>query len=477
MEDNAGLTKTVEDLQAERNELRTANSELACKKTGAADEMDSIRRQVKEQQAENARLKAEQQKQQVELQEATASLETARLRAEHEASELRTALFAAREEAREQGDTLEEVTERSRAQEELRRKMHETIQDLKGNIRVFCRVKGGAAPSAMGVRCPPTTDSSVIELLPPDATGKRPASGGMMRYQFDRVFDEATSQADVFAEVSQLTQSALDGFKVCIFAYGQTGSGKTFTMDGPRNKGADIRGVVPRAAEQAFARAEELRSLGWEYNFELSCLEIYNEELRDMLNRGNDKLKVVDSGAEVAVPGLSQLRVANAAELHAHLDAAARVRSTSSTKSNDQSSRSHFLFRLKITGVNEAAEQRTEGELNLVDLAGSERIKDSQVSGKALEEAKFINKSLTSLGDVISAMVTKSKHVPYRNSRLTHLLSNALRGKSKTLMFVNVSSAAEHHMETKSSLQFAQKVNGCDVGPAARGMPKTPPRR
>ena len=204
------------------------------------------------------------------------------------------------------------------------------------------------------------------------------------------------------------------------------------------------------------------------------------------------------------------------------------MRSTSSTKSNDQSSRSHFLFRLKITGVNEAAEQRTEGELNLVDLAGSERIKDSQVSGKALEEAKFINKSLTSLGDVISgeraprrtrvprartlarstrheptaraccqahahtprtardahsaaprlaAMVTKSKHVPYRNSRLTHLLSNALRGKSKTLMFVNVSSAAEHHMETKSSLQFAQKVNGCDVGPAARGMPKTPPRR
>ena len=261
MEDNAGLTKTVEDLQAERNELRTANSELACKKTGAADEMDSIRQQVKEQQAENARLKAEQQKQQAELQAATAGLEAARVQAEQEASELRAALFAAREEAREQGDTLEEVTERSRAQEELRRKMHETIQDLKGNIRVFCRVRGGNG-AATGVRCPPTTDSSVIELLPPDATGKRPASGGMMRYQFDRVFDEATSQADVFAEVSQLTQSALDGFKVCIFAYGQTGSGKTFTMDGPRNKGAEIRGVVPRAAEQAFARAEELRSLG-----------------------------------------------------------------------------------------------------------------------------------------------------------------------------------------------------------------------
>ena len=189
------------------------------------------------------------------------------------------------------------------------------------------------------MRCPPTIDSSVIELLSRDASGKRPDSGGMMRYQFDRVFDEATSQADVFKEVSQLTQSALDGFKVCIFAYGQTGSGKTYTMDGPRNQGAEVRGVVPRAAEQAFACAEQLRSLGcahltsprhptsprhraltpasrahprrtpsspgpgarsspeaehpqpcsprvrWEYTFELSCLEIYNEELRDMLNR------------------------------------------------------------------------------------------------------------------------------------------------------------------------------------------------
>ena len=331
MEDNAGLTKTVEDLQAERNELRAANSELA-KKNGNAEELASIRRQVKEQQAENARLKAEQKKQQAELQAAAASLEAARVQAEQEAGELRAALFAAREEAREQGDTLEELTERSRAQEELRRKMHETIQELKGNIRVFCRVKGGSAPTEMGVRCPPTIDSSVIELLSRDASGKRPDSGGMMRYQFDRVFDEATSQADVFKEVSQLTQSALDGFKVCIFAYGQTGSGKTYTMDGPRNQGAEVRGVVPRAAEQAFACAEQLRSLGcaphltpashhtpasrahprrtpsspgpgappspeakhpqpcsprvrWEYTFELSCLEIYNEELRDMLNR------------------------------------------------------------------------------------------------------------------------------------------------------------------------------------------------
>ena len=177
MEDNAGLTKTVEDLQAERNELRAANSELA-KKNGNAEELASIRRQVKEQQAENARLKAEQKKQQAELQAAAASLEAARVQAEQEAGELRAALFAAREEAREQGDTLEELTERSRAQEELRRKMHETIQELKGNIRVFCRVKGGSAPTEMGVRCPPTIDSSVMSCsrATPAASAPTPAA-------------------------------------------------------------------------------------------------------------------------------------------------------------------------------------------------------------------------------------------------------------------------------------------------------------
>jgi len=278
--------------------------------------------------------------------------------------------------------------------------------------------------------------------------------------------------------VSQLTQSALDGFKVCIFAYGQTGSGKTFTMDGPRGKGAELRGVVPRAAEQAFEAAEQMRSLGWDFSFELSCLEIYNEELRDLLGEGSGKkgkgagdaakLKLVDSGTEVSVPGLNVLPVANQEELHTHLARAAKARATASTKCNDQSSRSHFLFRLRCVGVNEASGQRTDGELNLVDLAGSERVKDSGVKGAALTEAQNINKSLSSLGDVIAAMASKAKHVPYRNSRLTHLLSNALRGKAKTLMFVNVNSTADVCHETKSSLIFAQKVNGCDVGPAAR---------
>ena len=480
-EDNASLTKQIEEVQAELQESKTKARDASSRHKQAAEEISTLKRKLEEQQAEAARVQAEQKAEAARLQAQAAELAEAREKAAQEMAELRASLERAREEVTEQGSQMAEMSERSRAQEELRKKMHETIQDLKGNIRVFCRVRGGSdAAAASCVRCPPTSDgdSSVLELHPPVATGKQPPAGSMTRFQFDRVFDASATQADVFAEVSQLTQSALDGFKVCIFAYGQTGSGKTFTMDGPRGKGAELRGVVPRAAEQAFETAEQMRSLGWDFSFELSCLEIYNEELRDLLGeerskKGKEasdtaKLKLIDSGSEVSVPGLSVLPVANQDELHAHLARAAKARATASTKCNDQSSRSHFLFRLRCVGVNEASGQRTDGELNLVDLAGSERVKESGVKGAALAEAQNINKSLSALGDVIAAMATKAKHVPYRNSRLTHLLSNALRGKAKTLMFVNVAPTAEYCHETKSSLMFAQKVNGCDVGPAAR---------
>jgi len=480
-EDNASLTKQIEEVQAELMDSKTKARDASSRHKQAAEEISALKRKLEEQQTEAVRVQEEQKAEAARLQAQATELAQAREKAAQEMAELRASLERAREEADEQGSQMAEMSERSRAQEELRKKMHETIQDLKGNIRVFCRVRGGADAAASCVRCPPTSDgdSSVLELHPPVAKGKQPPAGSMTRFQFDRVFDASATQADVFAEVSQLTQSALDGFKVCVFAYGQTGSGKTFTMGGPKEKGAELRGVVPRAAEQAFETAEQMRSLGWDFSFELSCLEIYNEELRDLLGEERSgkkakeasdtaKLKLIDSGTEVSVPGLNVLPVANTDELHAHLARAAKARATASTKCNDQSSRSHFLFRLRCVGVNESSGQRTDGELNLVDLAGSERVKESGVKGVALTEAQNINRSLSALGDVIAAMAGKAKHVPYRNSKLTHLLSNALRGKAKTLMFVNVAPTADSCSETKGSLMFAQKVNGCDMGPIAR---------
>jgi kinesin family protein C1 len=127
---------------------------------------------------------------------------------------------------------------------------------------------------------------------------------------------------------------------------------------------------------------------------------------------------------------------------------------------NDQSSRSHYVLRLRIRRQ-EPDGQTRESDLYLVDLAGSERVKESGVSGEQMAEAKAINKSLSSLGDVIAALASAAKHVPFRNSKLTHLMQNALSGSSKTLMFVNVSPHPRHYHETLSSLRFAQKVNGC----------------
>lgn len=278
---------------------------------------------------------------------------------------------------------IEELACRGRAQEELRRQMHETISELKGNIRVYCRVRP-SAPSTTSANDAPTTrmpagqlEPTNLELVPPppsDGSGKK---GAVQRFKFDRIFGESATQADIFHEVSQLTQSAIDGYKVCIFAYGQTGSGKTFTMEGA---GGESRGVVPRAAEQVFGAAQKLQLLGWSFEFAASFLEIYNDELRDLLpaeggsgSAGSSKLKISDANGVVTVPGLRSARVEDSNQLEALMTAATKVRSTSATKCNEHSSRSHYIFRMRLSGKNAKTGDTTEGELNLVDLAGSER--------------------------------------------------------------------------------------------------------
>ena len=150
--------------------------------------------------------------------------------------------------------------------------------------------------------------------------------GGSTRFQFDHVFSGAASQGDVYDEVTHLVQSAMDGHNVCVFAYGQTGSGKTYTMDGPRgNEAPELRGVVLRAAAQVFASAKELGTLGWTFSFKASCVEVYNEELRDLLGgKGETKLKIQDSGGTVSIPGLKQVDVTDSAALQKMLDFAWR---------------------------------------------------------------------------------------------------------------------------------------------------------
>ena len=237
-------------------------------------------------------------------------------------------------------------------------------------------------------------------------TGKSKAKDH--HFAFDRVFGPASSQEGVFEEISQLVQSALDGYNICIFAYGQTGSGKTFTMEGGEEP--EARGMIPRAVQQIFATAAEMEGKGWQYTFEASFLEIYQETIRDLLApdaaQAEQKLevKMVKGSPDVEVPGLTIEKVATEAEVHSVLQRAVATRATAKTEMNERSSRSHSVFQLRITGANATSGDSCAATLNLIDLAGSERVASSKAEGARLDEAKAINKSLSSLGNVIMAL-------------------------------------------------------------------------
>ena len=256
-------------------------------------------------------------------------------------------------------------------------------------------------------------------------------------------------------EVAPLCQSALDGFRVAIFAYGQTGSGKTHTMTGElrARRGVGVvaapalalpcsAGVIPRSLALLFARARQARLAGWVYAFEASLLEIYNDEIRDLLPAAPTasapappKLELRhERSGDVSVIGLTAHAVLGEEDAYALLERAAGARATARTACNEHSSRSHSVFVLRVAGTHAESGEAACGSLTLVDLAGSERVKESGVCGARLKEAQQINKSLSALGDVIAALAAKERHVPFRNSKLTALLQPSLGGSAKALM-------------------------------------------
>ena len=398
------------------------------------------------------------------------------------------------EQAERQKAAIKELQEKAREDEETRRKLHNTIQELKGNIRVFCRVRP-CSPSAPSSSSSSSSSSSateedvkytysklddgaieVTQKQAKDVTGCKNAPDKKSSFHFDKVFPPTSTQAAVFDEISQLVQSALDGYNTCIFAYGQTGSGKTYTMEGPE---ADVlcpenEGMISRAVKQIFATSRKLREKGWEYEMHASFLEIYNETIRDLLDTKNGDTKKCEvkhdqETGKTSVSGLIVLRVCTPEKVADLLSIASKNRSSGATLMNERSSRSHSVFQLRLVGKNAHSGANVEGLLNLIDLAGSERVATSGASGDRFTETKHINQSLSCLGTVIAAMANKDKHVPFRNSKLTYLLQNSLTGHSKTLMFVNISPAPENVNETLNSLKFAAKVNACEIGVARKG--------
>ncbi|XP_006619626.1 protein claret segregational-like [Apis dorsata] len=353
-----------------------------------------------------------------------------------------------------------------------RRILHNAIQEMKGNIRVFCRVRP-RTPNEFGkpMCIMNFIDECTIEVGKFDGSDAISCSGKLrgtrQEFTFDKVFPSTASQKDIFEELALLVQSALEGYNVCVFAYGQTGSGKTYTMEGL--PGIEKEGMIPRTVRHIFEEMKEFQLLGWEYRIEASFLEIYNEHIVDLLDSQSKihEIRMADSkGHDLYVSNLKIEEIHSPEELHECLLTAQRNRAVAATQSNERSSRSHSVARIKLIGMHKTKEEVSIGNLNLVDLAGSERLKGEE--SVRLAETKNINKSLANLGNVILALLKKQEHIPYRNSKLTHLLMPSLGGNSKTLMLLNISPLDECYNETLNSLRFASNVNSCKTGNAKR---------
>ncbi|CAL9065484.1 kinesin-like protein KIN-14C [Musa acuminata AAA Group] len=349
---------------------------------------------------------------------------------------------------------------------EENRRLYNEVQELKGNIRVYCRIR----PYLSGENKKQSTiyhigENGELILANPTKQGK----DGQRVFNFNKVFGPSATQEEVFLDTRPLIQSILDGYNVCIFAYGQTGSGKTYTMTGPDSSSETDWGVNYRALNDLF-QISQTRIETFIYEVGVQMVEVYNEQVRDLLANDSTqkRLGIMTTSLPngLAVPDASMHTVQSTLDVLELMGIGQTNRAVSATSLNERSSRSHSILTVHVQGMDLKTGATLRGSLHLVDLAGSERIERSEVIGERLKEAQHINKSLSALGDVIFALSQKNTHVPYRNSKLTQVLQSSLGGHAKTLMFVHINPDVGSYSETLSTLKFAERVSGVELGAA-----------
>ncbi|XP_015413852.1 PREDICTED: kinesin-like protein KIF25 [Myotis davidii] len=409
--------------------------------------------------------------------------------------------------------SLQELSASFLRERQRRQRLHNCLVELQGNIRVHCRIRP-ALPTAEP-QDPVSHSSSAsreVAHAVDDETVlvrcSRPGHHSIHKtFTFERVYGPAEGQAAVFADVCPLLTSLLDGYNVCIMAYGQTGSGKTYTMLGPQPPGAaqGDAGLIPRAAQELFRLMSEDPSE--RPRVEVSILEVYNNDIFDLLatdgcaaTAGLRREVLTTREGRTEVSPLTCLSVGSAGELVELVGAGLQLRARRATSVHADSSRSHLVVTVTLTAATSgdstpesrsspslpqapgcpspsppatgrrppaprraspgSPEARPAGQvrarLQLVDLAGSEGAGASGARGPALREASFINRSLAALADVLGALAARRAHVPFRNSKLTHLLQDALGGHAKLLVIVCVSPGREHVAETVQRQQPRQ---------------------
>uniref|UniRef100_A0A674NL23 Kinesin-like protein n=1 Tax=Takifugu rubripes TaxID=31033 RepID=A0A674NL23_TAKRU len=315
------------------------------------------------------------------------------------------------------------------------------------NIKVLCRFR-------------PLNQSEVVrgDLFLPKFQGDDSVVVGGKSFSFDHVFPTNTTQEQVYNTCAkQIVKDVLYGYNGTIFAYGQTSSGKTHTMEGKLHDPHQM-GIIPRIAEDIFnhifAMDENL-----EFHIKVSYFEIYMDKIRDLLDVTKTNLSVHEDKNRVPfVKGCTERFVSSPEEVMDVIDEGKSNRHVAVTNMNEHSSRSHSIFLINIKQEHVETEQKLSGKLYLVDLAGSEKVSKTGAAGAVLDEAKNINKSLSALGNVISALAEGTSHVPYRDSKMTRILQDSLGGNCRTTMFICCSPSSYNEAETKSTLMFGQRA-------------------
>uniref|UniRef100_A0AC11DX41 Kinesin family member 5C n=1 Tax=Ovis aries TaxID=9940 RepID=A0AC11DX41_SHEEP len=278
-------------------------------------------------------------------------------------------------------------------------------------------------------------------------------------YVFDRVLPPSTTQEQVYnACAKQIVKDVLEGYNGTIFAYGQTSSGKTHTMEGKLHD-PQLMGIIPRIAHDIFDHIYSMDE-NLEFHIKVSYFEIYLDKIRDLLDVSKTNLAVHEDKNRVPyVKGCTERFVSSPEEVMDVIDEGKANRHVAVTNMNEHSSRSHSIFLINIKQENVETEKKLSGKLYLVDLAGSEKVSKTGAEGAVLDEAKNINKSLSALGNVISALAEGTKtHVPYRDSKMTRILQDSLGGNCRTTIVICCSPSVFNEAETKSTLMFGQRA-------------------
>ena len=278
-------------------------------------------------------------------------------------------------------------------------------------------------------------------------------------FKYDKIFTSESQQSQIYENVGKrIVGDVMEGYNGTIFAYGQSGSGKTYTMYGPDIFDDIYKGIIPRIVEDIFNYVEKADD-NVDFQFKLSVLEIYKEVMYDLLTQQSSDIKIQENPETgIVIEGLSEVYLSSIDEFFEYVDLSQSNRKVAETKLNHNSSRSHCILILEVTQSFKKEKLIKKGTLNLVDLAGSEKVSKTGAVGLTLEEAKKINLSLSTLGNVIHALTHKSEHIPYRDSKLTRLLKESLGGNYKTSLIVTCSPHSYHLDEVISSLLFAKRV-------------------